>query len=112
MDATCRELKREFKRNEAVCGRVLTLFHLISNKVRFRIICMLARGEFCVRDIMEVINQGTLSNISQQLKMLTLAGILQKRREEKRILYSLRDQRLRGLVKFLSAQFMDKKIGQ
>ena len=106
MNPVARQVKEEFARQEAVCARTLTLFHLISNKARFRIICLLTRGEFCVQEIAEVVDQGNLSNISQQLKILLLAGIVEKRREDRRIIYSLKDERLRHMIEFLREQFM------
>jgi hypothetical protein len=58
MNPRCRTVKEEFRKNSAVCERVVTLLHLISNKTRFRIVCLLSRGEFCVNDIMGVVNEG------------------------------------------------------
>jgi DNA-binding transcriptional ArsR family regulator len=104
------EIKKEFQSNEAVCGKVLTLFHLASNKTRFRIICMLARGEFCVNEIVEVLGKGKPSNVSQQLKILTLAGLLNRRREGRQILYVLADDRLRDMVEFLRDRFLDPEV--
>jgi len=102
-------MRLEFQGNEAVCAKVLTLFHLLSNKARFRIVCLLARGEFCVHEIADVVGAGRLSNISQQLKMLTMAGVIERRRDQTRILYTLKDKRIRKMVNFLRVQFMDPK---
>ncbi len=104
-----RELKEMFKKNEAVCGRVIGLFHLFSNKGRFRIVCLLARGEFCVNEITEVVD-GKASNISQQLKMLALCGVIERRRVEQRILYRLRDKRVRRMIQFLQNQFLNGEM--
>lgn len=98
-----------FKRNEAVCERVIGLFQLFSNKGRFRIICLLARGEFCVNEIAEVVG-GKISNISQQLKILALSGAIERRRDERRILYALKDKRLRKTIQFLQSQFLNGEI--
>jgi len=87
MKSRCKVAKEEFKKNSAACDRVVTLLHLISNKARFRIICLLAQGEFCVNEIMDVVNEGKLSNIFQQLTILRLAGIVQKGRNESRERY-------------------------
>jgi DNA-binding transcriptional ArsR family regulator len=106
MKTQCRAAKEEFRKNSAVCDRVITLLHLISNKARFRIICLLSQGEFCVHDIMDVVDEGKLSNISQQLGMLRLAGILQKRRDNKRVLYGIKDERVRRLIGFLRLQYL------
>jgi DNA-binding transcriptional ArsR family regulator len=107
MNDVCRQIKEDFRRYDPVCARVLTLFQLISNRPRFRIVWMLVHGEFCVQDITKVVDAGKLSNISQQLKILTLAGVLQRRRDEQRILYSLRDRRLCKLVDFLKKNFVE-----
>jgi DNA-binding transcriptional ArsR family regulator len=106
MKTGCRAAKEEFRKNSAVCDRVVTLLHLISNKARFRIICLLSQGEFCVHDIMDVVDEGKLSNISQQLGMLRLAGIVQKRRDNKRVLYGIKDERIRRLIGFLRLQYL------
>ena len=112
MNDVCRQIKEDFRRYDPVCARVLTLFQLISNRPRFRIVWMLVHGEFCVQDITKVVDAGKLSNISQQLKILTLAGLLQRRRHGKRILYSLRDQRLCKLVGFLTTEFVEKDLAR
>ncbi len=100
-------IKDEFDSNRVVCERVIGLFHLLSNKPRFRIACMLMHGEACVQDIAFVISGGKMSNISQQLKMLRLSGVVQKRREGKQILYSIADEKIRHLIEFLRAEFME-----
>jgi DNA-binding transcriptional ArsR family regulator len=107
MKPICRELKEAFRKNEAVCGRVMQLFQLFSNKGRFRIACLLARGEFCVNEITEVVSQGKTSNISQQLKMLTLSGVIERRREHQHILYRLKDKRVGNMIQFLQEQFLN-----
>lgn len=108
LNPICQVVRDEFERNEAVCSRALTLFHLISNKARFRIICLLTRGDFCVQEICQVVGQGHLSNISQQLKILLLAGLVERRRQNRQIIYSLKDQRLRGMIAFLQDQFLEQ----
>src|SRR6266542_3922899 len=107
MNDVARETKKAFQQNEAVCARVISLFHLFSNKGRFRIACLLARGEFCVNEISEVVNGGKLSNISKQLKILALYDVIEKRRDDQRILYRLKDKRVGKLIEFLQKQFME-----
>ncbi len=106
MNSVCRELKEAFRKNEVVCARVIQLLQLLSNKGRFRIACLLARGEFCVNDITEVVSKGKLSSISQHLKMLTLCGVIERRREHQKILYRLRDKRVGTMIQFLQEQFL------
>jgi DNA-binding transcriptional ArsR family regulator len=111
MNARCRTIKEEFRKNSAICESIVTLLHLISNKARFRIVCLLGRGgEFCVHDIKDVVNEGKLSHISQQLTILRLAGIVQKRRSNKLILYAIKDERVRRLIEFLCLQYLKNNI--
>lgn len=107
MNQIATELKEAFHKNEAVCQKVIGLFDLFSNKGRFRIICLLSRGEFCVNEIAEVVAEGKLSNISQHLKILLLSGVVERRREDQRILYRLKDERVGQLIKFLQEQFLE-----
>ena len=110
MKPVCHELKEAFRKNEAVCARVIQLFQLFSNKGRFRIACLLARGEFCVNEITEVVSEGKTSNISQQLKMLALSGVIERRREDQRILYRLKDQRVGSMIQFLQENFLNGEL--
>lgn len=110
MTTVARELKKAFRRNETVCVRVVQLFQLFSNKGRFRIACLLARGEFCVNEITEVVSEGKTSNISQQLKILALSGVIERRRENQRILYTLKDKRVGNMIRFLQDQFLNGEM--
>ena len=71
---------------------------------------MLARGEFCVNEITEVVSEGKLSSVSQHLKMLTLSGVIERRRDNQRILYSLKDKRIGNMIQFLQEQFLNGQI--
>ncbi len=55
---------------------------------------------------MDVVNEGKLSHISQQLMILRLAGIVQKRRSNKLMLYAIKDERVRRLIEFLCLQYL------
>ena len=107
MKTVCKELKEAFRNNEVVCSRVIQLFQLFSNKGRFRIACLLARGEFCVNEITEVVSEGKTSSISQHLRILALSGVIERRRENQRILYSLKDKRVGNMIQFLQQQFLN-----
>ena len=96
-----KELRSEFEASEEMCGQVIDLFQLMSNKQRFRIVCILSRGDFCVNEIAEILCAEKVSNISQQLKVLRLAGVIRCRREEKFMVYSLVDDRMREVLGFL-----------
>ena len=105
MDAKLEKIRNKFAAGEEVCKNVLQLFSLLSNKTRFRIICMLSEGDFCVNEIVETVQIGKISHISQQLRILTLSGILEKRRDAQKVIYSLCDVRYAALVKFLEKTF-------
>jgi len=107
--AELQQIRERFLRNQMVCERVVGIFHLLSNKPRFRIACMLMHGESCVQDIAEVVCGGKMSNISQQLKMLRLGGVVTKRREGKQILYSIADEKVAHLIEFLQAEFLENE---
>src|SRR5436190_3648674 len=107
MNSVGRELKEAFKKNEVVCAHVMQLFQLFSHKGRFRIACLLSRGEFCVNEITEIVSEGKTSNISQQLKMMALAGIIERRREMQRILYRLKYRRVGKMIQLLQEQFLN-----
>jgi DNA-binding transcriptional ArsR family regulator len=100
------QIKEEFERNQSVCQNVIGLFHLLSNKSRFRIVCVLMNGECCVQDLSDLVGEGRLSNISQQLRMLRLAGIVEKRRDKKQMIYRIADPRIGGLIEFLRANYL------
>ena len=80
------------------------MFSLFSNGIRFKILCVLREGDRCVKDITEIVG-GKHSNISQQLKMLALAGYVTRERMDKMIIYHLSDQRVVKVIDFLREQF-------
>lgn len=93
----------------AVCQKVIDVLSLFSNKTRFRILCALAEGDFCVNDLREVVDLGKVSNISQQLKLLTLAGVLEKQKYKQQVIYRLKDERVRQLIDFLKTNYMNNE---
>lgn len=103
------QLRDHFRGNEVLCKKVVTVFSFLSNKARFRILCLLNEGDFCVQEIVDIIEAGNLSFISQQLKALMFAGLLEKRKEGKRVYYSMKDEKIRILIRFLQGQYMEKQ---
>lgn len=101
-------IKAHFESSQATCEHLAGLFHILSNKPRFRIVCTLTHGEACVQDITCVIGTGTMSNISHQLKILHMGGIVKKRRDKKQILYSIADERVGHLISFLQKEYNSK----
>jgi DNA-binding transcriptional ArsR family regulator len=98
-------IKNQFENNQTTCEQLADLFQILSNKPRFRIVCTLMHGEACVQDIAYVIGKSTMSNISQQLKILRMGGIIKNRRDKKQILYSIADEKVAHLISFLHKEF-------
>ena len=96
--------KIEFFKRHRNCEKLLDIFSIFSNENRFKILCSLSEGDFCVNDLVEITG-GKPSNISQQLKILTLAGFLGKQRRGKMIVYRLKDEKIRKLLDFLYEQY-------
>ena len=98
------KLKSKFTRERVRCLAIMDILSLVSNKTRFQILCALHEDDFCVNELVEIVD-GKMSNVSQQLKSLSLAGIVSRRREEQRIIYSLSDDKVRNLLTYLQQQF-------
>ena len=95
-------------RDTAKCEFFLNLLSIISSEYRFKILCLLSDGDHCVAEITDMVG-GKSSNISQQLKTLTLAGYVSKRREGKNVYYSLRDARIQRLLHFLNSLWEENR---
>lgn len=90
--------------NNDKCAHVERMLSIMSNPTRFHILCALAEDAFTVSELVTLTN-GKLSNISQQLKMMTLAGYLEKERKGKQIYYRLLDSRISQLIRVLESLF-------
>lgn len=106
MNTNIEVIKERFKNNEVVCEKIVNLFSLLSNKIRFRILCLLLEGDFCVTDIVNIIQIGKISNTSQQLKLLLMGGIIEKRRNKKQFIYSLKNDEIRSIISYLHDKFL------
>ena len=99
-------LKERFTENDRACNELMKVLDLFSSKTRFRILCVLREQDFCVSDIAEIVEEGKISNISQQLKILTMANIISRYRVEKRVFYKFESQKIKDIVKYLHEQFL------
>ena len=105
--APIEEIKQAFASNELMCHKVIGMLELLANKVRLRTICMLMHGEYCVQDIVDIAGEGKSTNVSQQLRMLRLAGVVEARRDGKKMLYRLTNEGpVLHLVEFLKNEYM------
>ena len=98
----------QLARNQKYCDEIQKMFSLFSNNTRFRILCVLREGDFCVNDIAEFVG-GKHSNISQQLKMLTYAGYLTKERHERSMVYRLEDEKVKETLEYLCHLFRESE---
>jgi DNA-binding transcriptional ArsR family regulator len=106
------DIKSRFRENELVCEKVMDILSLISNKTRFRILCALKEGDFCVNEIVDIIQMGKVSNVSQQLRLLSMANIIESHRDQKKIIYRLKDEKVRKMISFLEENYLKiKKAG-
>ncbi len=97
-----KSIKERF--DEDRCLRVERMLSIMSNPVRFHILCALERESFSVSELVELTG-GKLSNVSQQLKMMTLAGYVTKERLGKQSIYTIKDEKIGKLIKKLEELF-------
>ncbi|RME92326.1 MAG: transcriptional regulator [Candidatus Hydrogenedentota bacterium] len=93
------------------CGRLVQIFSILGNKIRFKILCLLHDGEKCVTELVEAIENAKEPNVSQQLKLMTSAGILSKRRDGRMRYYSLADNDVAEFISFLKQYHASRKQG-
>jgi ArsR family transcriptional regulator len=90
--------------DEARCAEVVGTLGVLANERRLRILCALFDADRSVAEIVRFVG-GKFSGVSQQLKLLTLSGHLSRRREEKSVIYHLKDPRIRRILRFLKREF-------
>jgi len=71
----------------------------------------LSQGDFCVQEIAEIVGVERLSNISQQLRTLRLAGIVESRRNRTNVIYNLADEQVRRMIDYLRKEFLGAPNG-
>lgn len=100
-----------FASNQESCDRVLQMVSLLGNGVRFKLLCALKEGDFCVGELAELVG-GKPANVSQQLKMLSLAGYVSSRREDQNVIYTLESEQVRRAVQFFQDEFTGSRERQ
>lgn len=75
----------------------LGLLKALSDETRLNIVEFLLDGEKCVCEIFPRVKR-TQSTVSIQLSTLEDAGILESRRDGKRMYYRIKDARVRGIL--------------
>ena len=73
------------------------MFRAIGDIERLRLIVLLARGPACVTEL-AIAEGGTLSTISQRLRVLRTENLISRERHGKHIHYKLADQHIAEMV--------------
>lgn len=84
------------KPKEKELENLTTLFKMLGDSTRTKILWILDHHEMCVCDIANVLNM-TKSSISHQLAILREAGIVRFRRSGKEVYYTLDDEHISRL---------------
>lgn len=79
----------------------LRLLKALADATRLRIVELLLDGEKCVCEIFPTVKR-TQSTVSIQLAKLRKSGIVESRREGKKIFYKIRDKRVHAVLRPLS----------
>lgn len=89
-------------------GRAVSALKVLANEDRLLLLCQLSQGEMSVGELEEVlgIHQPTLS---QQLGVLRNEGVVNTRREGKRICYSIADAKLLEVLEILYRLYCPKE---
>ncbi len=101
--ATCkptehaRHLREKTSVSDEAFVRAASLFRVVSDVARLKLLDRLADREWCVTELAEAAGVG-LSTVSQQLRMLRAERIVQRRRTGKHVFYSLADRHIIELV--------------
>jgi ArsR family transcriptional regulator len=89
-------------------GQAVGALKVLANEDRLLLLCQLSQGEMCVGDLEETldIHQPTLS---QQLGVLRTEGVVNTRRDGKRIFYSVADPKVLQVLKVLYRLYCPKE---
>lgn len=95
-------------RLRAAAGEAVAALKALGNPERLLLLCQLSQGELSVSELEEAldIHQPTLS---QQLGVLRREGMVQTRRDGKKVFYSVADERLLALLQTLYTLYCPKE---
>ncbi len=84
-------------RSEEAFSRAASLFRVVGDVARLKLLDRLSEREWCVTELAEAAGVG-LSTVSQQLRALRAERIVERRRTGKHIFYSLADRHIIELI--------------
>ncbi|HTB73029.1 MAG TPA: metalloregulator ArsR/SmtB family transcription factor [Polyangiaceae bacterium] len=88
---------RKVMRSEEAFSRAASLFRVVGDVARLKLLDRLSEREWCVTELAEAAGVG-LSTVSQQLRALRAERIVERRRTGKHIFYSLADRHIIELI--------------
>ncbi len=83
--------------SEEACLRAATIFSVLGDPNRLRLLGLLVKHELCVTEIAEALNDN-LPAVSQRLKLLRSERIVNYRRQGKHVFYRLDDHHIVQLI--------------
>ena len=92
---------------EARCIRVAEILSMIANPKRLKILCLLTERDRSVDELVQSAGS-SISATSQQLKLLTLAGFLERRRNGRNIFYRLKNEKVISLLHHLKSLYLEE----
>ena len=96
------------ERLREAAGQAVGVLKVLANEDRLLLLCQLSQGEMCVGDLEEAldIHQPTLS---QQLGVLRSEGVVNTRRDGKRIYYRVADAQVLQVLEVLYRLYCPKE---
>lgn len=96
------------RRLRAAADQAVGVLKVLANEDRLLLLCQLSQGEMCVGDLETAldIRQPTLS---QQLGVLRAEGVVDTRRDGKRVFYSVADANVLALLRQLYRLYCPKE---
>lgn len=87
---------------------IAELLKVLSNENRLMIVCILIESPMTVTELHKKINNLTQSALSQHLSILKAHRILDSNKCGLSITYSIRDDRIKNVIKVLKENYCDK----
>lgn len=109
MIADCTELNIELMRSAAKEATVV--LRALANEDRLLLLCQLSQGEKSVGELEELLDLHQPS-LSQQLGVLRSEGLVNTRRDGKRIYYSVADEKVLALLAAMYELYCPKTEGE
>jgi len=89
---------------ETRCVKVAGTLSLLANPKRLKILCLLSESDRSVDELVRALGS-SMSATSQQLKLLTLSNVLERRREGRNIFYKLKDEKVLAILHLLKSLY-------